>query len=178
MLALLIEDVTLVKQHDVTAAVRFRGGTTTTLTLPRPLTAQQMRATHDDVRRQIDVLLAEYTDAQVAHLLNERGLHTGAGGAFDPESVQWVRFAHQLKSRKQRLLANGWLTSKQITATLGVGRTTIGRWRVEGRIQARICNDGGEWLYWPPKRPLDERAADVDMPPGAIGDNPTATGAV
>ena len=41
MLALLIEDVTLVKQRDVTAAVRFRGGATTTLTLPRPLTAQQ-----------------------------------------------------------------------------------------------------------------------------------------
>ena len=40
MLALLIEDVTLIKQHEITAAVRFRGGATTTLTLPRPLTAQ------------------------------------------------------------------------------------------------------------------------------------------
>ena len=39
MLALLIEDVTLLKQRQITAAVRFRGGATTTLTLPRPLTA-------------------------------------------------------------------------------------------------------------------------------------------
>jgi DNA invertase Pin-like site-specific DNA recombinase len=38
MLALLIEDVTLIKQQQITAAVRFRGGATTTLTLPRPLT--------------------------------------------------------------------------------------------------------------------------------------------
>jgi hypothetical protein len=44
MLALLIEDVTLIKQHQITAAVRLRGGATTTLTLPRPPTAQQLRA--------------------------------------------------------------------------------------------------------------------------------------
>ena len=73
----------LIKQRQITAAVRFRGGATTTLTLPRPLTAQQLRATHADVRQQIDALLDEYTDAQVAHILNERGLRTGAGDAFD-----------------------------------------------------------------------------------------------
>jgi hypothetical protein len=39
MIGLLIEDVTLIKQREITAAVRFRGGATTTLTLPRPLTA-------------------------------------------------------------------------------------------------------------------------------------------
>jgi hypothetical protein len=40
MLGLLIEDVTLIKQRQIILAVRFRGGATTTLTLPRPLTAQ------------------------------------------------------------------------------------------------------------------------------------------
>jgi hypothetical protein len=45
------------------------------------LTAQQLRATHADVRQEIDALLDEYTDAQVASLLNERGLRTGAGDA-------------------------------------------------------------------------------------------------
>ena len=124
------------------------------------------------------MLLDEYTDAQVANLLNERGLQTGAGGAFDPTSVHWVRFAHKLTSLKQRLLANGWLTSKQITAQLGIGRTTIGRWRTEGRIKARICNDGGEWLYWPAERPLDEHAVDPDVSAAATGDNPTARGAL
>jgi nicotinic acid mononucleotide adenylyltransferase len=34
MLGLLIEDVTLIKQREIAAAVRFRGGATTTLTLP------------------------------------------------------------------------------------------------------------------------------------------------
>ena len=81
MLESLIEDVTLIKQRHVTAAVRFRGGATTTLTLPRPLTQQQLRATHVEVRDQIDVLLNEYTDAQIVHVINERGLKTGAGDA-------------------------------------------------------------------------------------------------
>jgi DNA invertase Pin-like site-specific DNA recombinase len=46
MLGLLIEDVTLIKQREIIAAVRFRGGATTTVTLPRPLMASQLRATH------------------------------------------------------------------------------------------------------------------------------------
>jgi len=54
MLALLIEDVTLVKQREITVAVRFRGGVTTIRTLPRPLTPQQLRATHEDVRQHIE----------------------------------------------------------------------------------------------------------------------------
>ena len=118
MVGLLIEDVTLIKQRQVTAAVRFRGGATTTLTQPRPLTAQQLRATDDDVRRQIDVLLDEYTDAQVARVLNERTLHTGGGDAFDGGSVQWVRLAHRLKSLKQRLLESGWLTRRETSSRL------------------------------------------------------------
>lgn len=162
MLALLIEDVTLLKQRQITAAVRFRGGATTTVTLPRPLTAQQMRATHADVRQQIDALLDEYTDAQVAHLLNERGLRTGAGEAFDSTSVQWVRFSAKLKSLKERLLDAGMLTRRQICATLGISRTELGRWRQQGRVTARICNDVGEWLYWLPEQhpPSATRASD------------------
>lgn len=174
MLGLLIEDVTLIKQRQITTAVRFRGGATTTLTLPRPLTAQQLRVTHDDVRRQIDTLLDEYTDAQVANVLNERGLRTGAGDAFDPASVHWVRFSHKLKSLTQRLLDAGWLTGKQIASKLGVKRTTLGRWRRTGRIKARICNDRGEWLYWPPDE-LPASGANI-TPRGK--DNPTVRGAV
>ena len=173
MLALLIEDVTLIKQREITAAVRFRGGASTTLTLPRPLTAQQMRATHTEVRQAIDTLLDEYTDAQVAHILNERGLSTGAGDVFDPVGVQWVRFSAKLKSLKERLLEAGMLTSKQISAKCGIGRTTLGRWRANGRIKARICNDRGEWLYWPPER----RLASGTLAHGPMVDS-TAGGAV
>ncbi len=166
MLALLIEDVTLIRRREITAAVRFRGGATTTLTLPRPLTAQQLRATHEDVRRQIDALLDEYTDAQVARILNESGLRTGAGDVFDTASVQWVRYSTKLKSLKERLLDGGMITKKQLSAMLGVCRTTIGKLRRQGRLKARICNDQGEWLYWPPEQisPLAASPAESTEP--------------
>jgi len=162
LLALVIEDVTLIKQRQITAAVRFRGGATTTLTLARPLTAQQRRATHPEVRQHIDALLDEYTNAQVAHLLNERGLRTGAGDAFNSASVQWVRLSAKLKSLKERLLEAGMLTRRQICVTLGISRTELGRWRHQGRVKARICNDLGEWLYWPPEQnpPSATRSSD------------------
>jgi DNA invertase Pin-like site-specific DNA recombinase len=153
MLALLIEDVTLIKQRHITLAVRFRGGATTTLTLPRPLSAAQLRATDLAVRAQIDTLLDEYTDAQVAHILNERGANTGTGTTFDADSVRWVRFSAKLKSLKERLLEAGMLTGKQVCAKLGVSRTSLGHLRAQGRIEARICNDKGEWLYSLPLLP-------------------------
>ena len=154
MLALLVEDVTLSKHQQLTVAVRFRGGATTTLTLPRPLTPQQQRATHADVRRQIDELTDEYTHAQIANILNERGLRTGAGAGFDVPAVKWVQFSAKLIGLKQRLLSAGWMTTRQATTNLGVSRTTLGKWRLAGRIKGRICTDVGEWLYWPPGAPL------------------------
>jgi DNA invertase Pin-like site-specific DNA recombinase len=150
ILALLIEDVTLLKQRQISAAIRFRGGATTTLTLPRPLLPYESRVTQPDVIRLIDQLAGEYTDAQIAHVLNERGNVTGASKRFDRESVRWVRQVQKFKSLKQRLLDAGWLTAAQLGATLGVGRSTLRRWHIEGRLQARLCDSKGQWLYWPP----------------------------
>jgi hypothetical protein len=150
MLGLLIEDVTLIKQREITAAVRFRGGAAATLTLPRPLTAQQLRATHEPVRRQIDALLDDYTDAQVAHILNQQEMRTGAGDSFDTGSIKWVRYSAKIKSLKERLLDAGWLTVKQVSTRLGLSRTSICKLRLQGKLQGRICNDHGQWLYWLP----------------------------
>lgn len=103
MMGLLIEDVTLIKAEQITVHVRFRGGATTTLRLPLPLNAWQGRKTSDYVLAQIDELLKDHTDAQVAALLNERGLKTGAGDQFSSESLRWIRYATGLKSYKDRL---------------------------------------------------------------------------
>jgi len=170
ILGLIIEDVTLIKDKQITAAVRFRGGATTTLTLPRPLTAQQQRATDPLVRKEIDELFDEFTHAQIVHILNERGLRTGAGGPFDRAAIKWVQHVAKIKSLKQRLLEDGWVTGKDLRAQLGVGRTTLARWRATGRLEARICNDLGEWIYWPPDRTSTP-------PPRGMG-NAIARGAV
>ena len=170
MLGLLIEDVTLIKQREITVAVRFRGGLTKTLTLPRPLTAQQLRATHEPVRRQIDALLDEYTDSQVARIINEQGMHTGAGDAFDTTSIKWVRYASKIKSLKERLLDAGWLTVQQVSKKLGVSRTSIGKLRLKGKLQSRICNDHGQWLYWLPSMAPNDSSNESTCVSSTAGD--------
>ena len=149
-------------------AVRFRGGSTTTLTVPRPLTAQQLPATHENVRQHIDLLLDEYTDAQVARILNERGMRTGAGEAFDTVSVKWVRHSAKIKSLKERLLEEGWLTVKEVSARLGISRDAINKRRLQGKLKARICNDHGQWLYWLPEPTavLNEKVTSVSSTGG------------
>ena len=111
-----------------------------------------MRATHEDVRQHIEALLNEYTDAQVARILNDRGMRTGAGDTFGTESIEWVRYSAKIKSLKERLLEAGWLTVEQVSARLELGRTSISKLRLQGKLQARVCNDHGQWLYWLPEQ--------------------------
>jgi DNA invertase Pin-like site-specific DNA recombinase len=142
MVGLLIEDVTLLKRDEITAHVRFRGGATTTLTLPLPLNAWQGRITPPHVVAQVDELSRQHTDSEVARLLNERGLETGAGAPFSSNAVRWVRRSHGLKNLKQRLREAGWLTTPEYAAKLGVHHGTLKAWLKRDLIQGRICNEG------------------------------------
>ena len=154
MVALLIEDVTLLKAEQIIVQARFRGGATTTLRLPLPLNAWQGRKTPKHVLAKMDELLNKFTDAQVADGLNKQGLKTGAGGRFTAAKVRWVRYANGLKSYAQRLKESGILTSQQMGTRFGVSETTVINWRKKGLIQARRCDDRNQWLYFPPSRSL------------------------
>ena len=149
MAALLLEDVTVCRGDQVTLHVRFRGGTATTLTVPRPLTAWERRRTSPVVLTTLDALLTDHTDAEVAALLNAQGLTTGAGQLFTGDRVKWLRAAKGLPSLRHRLRAAHLLTAKELATALGVSYDTVKVWRRQGRLHARRCNDKGEWLYAP-----------------------------
>jgi DNA invertase Pin-like site-specific DNA recombinase len=149
MIGLLIEDVTLIKREQIIAHVRFRGGATRTLSLPLPLNAWQGRTTSPAVVTEIDALLEQYTDGEVASILNQRGLETGAGAPFSSQSIRWVRHAAGLKSLRQRLRAAGWLTTQELSAKLGVHYGTVKEWRRKGLIHGRPSRDRGGWLFDP-----------------------------
>jgi DNA invertase Pin-like site-specific DNA recombinase len=169
MAALLLEDVTVLKDEQITVHVRFRGGTTTTLTVPRPRNAWQVRTTPPEALDKIAELLEQHqTNAQIAATLNAQGFTTGAGQPFGGESVRWLCFAHGLKNLRQRLRDAHWLTTTEIAAELGVSDDTVKVWRGQGRLRARRCNDKFEWLY----APLDEQplvAAGKLTPTAAAG---------
>src|SRR5215475_3122277 len=64
-MALLIADVTLLKDKELRVQVRFNGGTTHTITLHLPRSAWMLRQTSDTVVREIDRLLNGHTDAEI-----------------------------------------------------------------------------------------------------------------
>lgn len=66
ILRLMIDDVTLTKVNEITVQVRFRGGATHTLSLPRPLPAWKVRQLDPDLIAEIDRLIGEHTDAEIA----------------------------------------------------------------------------------------------------------------
>jgi DNA invertase Pin-like site-specific DNA recombinase len=150
MLRLIIEDATLVKGHDLVVHVRFRGGTTRTLTLRRPAPAWALRQTSPEVVAEIDRLLDEHTDAQIARDLSERDFRSGMGNAVNAMMVARVRSHYHLKSRYNRLRERGLLTLAEVAQALGISTATAKDWRLAGLIEAHAYNDKHQYLYVPP----------------------------
>src|SRR5262249_8105006 len=147
MLRLIIEDVTLLKGTELIMHVRFRGGATRTLTAPRPAPIWALRRTNPDVVAEIDRLLDEYTDVEIARALNERGLHSKAGKPVDIMMVARVRDHHHLKSRFERLREPGLLTLSEVAHVLGISTATAKQWRLAGLLRAHAYNDKSQYLY-------------------------------
>jgi hypothetical protein len=150
MLRLIIEDVTLLKGKELVMHIRFRGGATRTLTVPRPAPAWALRRTNPEVVAEIDRLLDEYTDVEVARVLNARGFHSKAGKPVDIMMVARVREHYQLKPRYKRLRERGLLTLDEVARTLGISTATVKQWRLAGLLRAHAYNDKNQYLYEPP----------------------------
>lgn len=150
MARLVLEDVTILKQEAIVLRVRFRGGATTELTLPRPQTYFEERRTRPDVVAEMDRLLADHTDAHVAKLLNERGRRPGGGGTFDVPRVAFIRKTYGLKSLRERLREAGLLTLQEMAAKYDVATGAIKRWRKRGLVRGRLVNDKEEYVYEDP----------------------------
>jgi hypothetical protein len=73
MLALLIEDVTLLKGDPISVHVRFRGGQTTSLTVLGPKPIALIRKFTPELIAELDQLLDTYTDQEIADRFNVRG---------------------------------------------------------------------------------------------------------
>ena len=89
MVRLLVEDVTLTQTDTLLAQVRFKGGISRSLTLARPHSAWQMRQTRPEIVAEIDRLLTDCTDKEIAVQLNDRGWLGGLwhGGSRVPRAA-------------------------------------------------------------------------------------------
>ena len=150
MARLLIADVTLLRETEVRAQVRFHGGATHTLHLPLPKPAWLLRQTSATVVAEIDRLLEDHTDGEIAALLNGQGLLSGEGKPFHRPMVRRLRIDYALRNRHARLLTRGLLTLHEMAQRLNVCSDTLKRWRRAGLLKAHKYDDRGGYLFEPP----------------------------
>jgi hypothetical protein len=159
MLAYLVEDATLVKLPDrrtTNIHLRFRGGQTMTLTTENPKASWEKVKTSPEVVGLVDRLLDHHIYAEIAAILDARGLRPGGaarpgrGGArFTAARVEYIVHAYGLRPRVDRLRSRGLLTKQDLAGRLGIHESTLTSWVKHGIIKAHAYN-GHAWLYEEP----------------------------
>jgi DNA invertase Pin-like site-specific DNA recombinase len=154
MLRLLIEDVTVLRDRTIQLQIRWKGGATTTVDQPLPLTAPDLRRTPRAIVEVIRALATAHTDPQIATTLNGRSLRSGTGHPFTSTRVRQLRDAYGIPTLATHLGQAGWLTVTQMAALLGVHPVTVRRFASAGVLHAVRANDRGLLLFEPPTGPL------------------------
>jgi hypothetical protein len=153
MVRLLLEDVTLLRADEVVAQIRFRGGATHTLRLPLPIPASELRKTPSTVVAEIARLIDEHADAEIADILNTRGLHPGVADRFSIMIIYQLRTKYGLENRFSRLRRRGLLTLEEMTVASGLHPSTQKDRATKGHLTSSVYNDKGQRLYAPPAEP-------------------------
>lgn len=163
MVRLLLADVTLIRGTGITVQVRFNGGVTKTLELPKPLTTWELRKTPAEIVAEVDRLTNVYTDRQIVELLNQRGALSGCGQRFNSRIVARLRREYGLKPRYDRLLEKGLLTLEEMSARLDVGPHCVIAWRKHRLLRGYPVNDRDDWLYEDPGPDPPRKAQGVKL---------------
>jgi hypothetical protein len=164
ILRLLIADVTLIKADKIIAHVRLSGGATRTLTLDRPLPIAQIRKFKPDLVAEVNRLLEQHCDREIAEIFNARGLQTWEGKPFNLKKIDFIRGAYNLPSRRQRLIERGLLTTEQVAARFDITPTTVQEWGRQGLIKKCLSDNYNRGLW--------ELPAGYDIVKGKPGKQP------
>jgi len=147
MIRFLIEDVTMIRGEEITLHVRFRGGATKTIKVPPPLKAWQYNVVDPNIVETVDDLLSGHNYADIATILNQRGLKSGQGNRFDRRVVTGIVHGYNLKTRYTRLRNAGKLTAVEVAKLLEVSIQTVRSWGKKGKIKTYPYNDRNGCLY-------------------------------
>jgi DNA invertase Pin-like site-specific DNA recombinase len=149
MVRLLLEDVTLNKGREITAHIRFKGGTTQTLSCPLPPPIAELRKNPANLVAEVDRLLDDYTHSQIAAILTHKGKRRVDGTSFTRLSIRYIQHAYGLVPRFDRLRNRGMLTLSEFAEQLGVARGTIKNWNQAGFLRSHLYNDRNDCLFEP-----------------------------
>ncbi|HLG31072.1 MAG TPA: recombinase family protein, partial [Candidatus Brocadiales bacterium] len=149
MVRLIIEDVTLTKADDIVLQIRFKGGALETHRLPLPKNAFEEKKHSPEVIAEIEHLLYDNTDSEVAIKLNFKGMVSGTGKPFDARRILKIRRTYKIPSYYHNLRQRGYVTMGEVCKKFQVERWTVTKWRKAGQIEACLYDDAGRFLYKP-----------------------------
>lgn len=154
LLRLLVKDVTLTKEATtIRVAVRWQTEVSTTVEVPRPPRSYDACRTPAEVVERIRALAGEHTDRQIADQLNRAGCKSGRGGSFTANKVQWIRYAHGIRSGCPTGPAacpsgergDGRCSAQTAAQALNVDVSTIAAWCKSGRLDGIQDTPHGPW---------------------------------
>jgi hypothetical protein len=137
----------LIKDEKVNLHIRFKGGKTQNLSIPRPLPIARVRKTKSEVITLLNELLETCTDREAAAELNKLGFQNWKGEPFTYKKVMLIRQVYKLKSRFERLRERGFLTGEELARMFNISTTTIHTWGRSGLLRKELYGNNKRCLY-------------------------------
>ena len=156
MARLLIDDVTMTKTDRIHLHVRFRGGQATSLAIPIPPTAWQLRQTRPAPSPNSTGSSTTTPTPRPPPRSTPPGTAPARASRSPAGSCSSYAAATTCPATLDRLRARGLLTLPEIAGRLGVHVSTIKAWRRAGLLTAHRANDKNIPLFDPPD-PADPR---------------------
>jgi hypothetical protein len=158
MARLLLADVTLRREEELLVQLRFKGGATRELRLPLPKKAWELKRTKPEIVNEIDRLLDECTEDEIARRLNEQRWRTTLGNPFTARIIGNLRRAHHLPKRSERFRNRGLLTAGEIAELVGTKAHLVDYWREQGVLRGARLNEKNQYMY---ERPEDAAIEEI-----------------
>lgn len=151
MLRCLIEDVTIIQAQNITLSIRFKGGTSKVLTVPKPEKSWEKYVTSPETITEIDRLTSDYIPSDIAEMLNKKGIKSGQGKNFTPKIIERLIREYKIKNLYTRLRDDSFLTLPEKMKEMGCSQRMIQKYRETGTIIFRKYGDRRGVLYEPCK---------------------------
>jgi len=130
----------------VTADVHWFGGEVSRLEVPRGKTGRHQHVAEPELVELVRRLARDFSDVQVASILQRKRIQTPKGLAFTAHRVANLRKTHGIApgSRVPRS-GEDICTAQQAAERLGVDRSTVNRWIQAGLLKGDQVTPGAPW---------------------------------
>lgn len=151
MARLLLADVTLRRDEKLIVQLRFKGGATRELRLPLPRKAWELKRTKPEIVAEIDRLLDDYTEDEIARRFNDQQWRSTLGNPFTARIVGNLRRSHRLRKRAERLRAKGLVTAREAAELLDTKPNLVDYWRERNLLCGARVNEKNQYMYERPQ---------------------------